>query len=394
MSDSAKKRILIIDYKMKLGGIAIAVLNFIENMKMDYDIELLLINKGGELAERLPKDLKVHYLENETLELCENSKSTMFKLPFKKFIKTLYYKLACKLFSNEKIIKNLVKKSKNLGKFDLVINNNMDFYKGGFSGPCHNYTFYNADAEKKYLIVHGDVVQNHYLNPFTRKEFAKYTKIFCVSKALCEQMKNEAPEMEDKIEFLLNFQDVEGIKELSKKEKVKFDKNVLNIISVSRLTHVKGFLRSLNAFKRLKDEGYKFCWHILGLGEQEKEIRTFIKENGLEDFVKLYGAKANPFPYIKNADLMYLGSYHESYGLVLIEAMILGVPALSTEVLPAKELLNDFGLICENSEDGIYGEFKNIFEHNDILPKLKLNLANYTYDNKSIKEKFKRLINE
>lgn len=392
-----KKRILIVDYKMALGGIAIAMNNLIANLKDDYDIELLLINKGGELEERLPKDIKVHYLKG-ALTLCEYVTQKLFTFPFFKTIKYIFYRESYKIISKIKpdnnFMKRLAKRELKLGKFDLVINNNMDDYYRAFSGACHNYTIYGTNADKRFLIIHGDVVKNNYINDHFVKECQKYDKILCVSDSLSKQFKDNVPVLEDKIETLYNFQDVEGIKKLAIEKKVVYKKDFINIVSVSRLCEVKGYIRSLKVFKKLKEAGYNFHWHIIGSGEQEGEIKQYINDNNLQDNITLHGVQTNPYPYIASADLMYLGSYHESYGLVLIEALILGVPALSTDVLPAHELLDGVGYICDNNEEGIYNKFVEIFNNSEDIKILKDKLKNYHYDNDSIKENFRRLIDE
>lgn len=378
---------------MALGGIAIAMINLIANLKDEYDIELLLINHGGELESRLPSGIKIHYLDGK-LPLCDYTKKTILKAPFSKMATRLFYELLCRIFPNRMIMRRVAKREKSFGKYDVVINNNMDFRRGAFCGACHNYTIHRAEAKKKFIIIHGDFIKNKYNTEFAKREYARYDKIICVSEALANQVRKEMPESGGKIESLYNFQDVDGIKALSREKNVSLEGEGLKIISVSRLSEVKGYMRSLAAFEKLMKNGYKFCWHIIGSGEDRNEMDKFIEERGMSGCVKLHGALSNPFPYVKAADLMYLGSYHESYGLVLIEAMILGVPSLSTEVLPARELLDGLGYVCENNEQGIYQRFVEVFENENQLKKFREKLKDYKYDNESIKKKFREFVNE
>ena len=51
----------------------------------------------------------------------------------------------------------------------------------------------------------------------------------------------------------------------------------------------------------------------------------------MTDQVILAGFQINPFPWIKHARLFVLSSDYEGFGNVLIEAMALGTPALSTD---------------------------------------------------------------
>ena len=97
---------------------------------------------------------------------------------------------------------------------------------------------------------------------------------------------------------------------------------------------------------------------------------------------------------MKMADLLYLGSYHESYGLVLIESMILGTPVLTTKTIAAEEIVpEEYGWICDNSQEGIYSLLKSILSKKTLLEEKKANLKNYKFDNDSIKLKYEEIIN-
>ena len=63
----------------------------------------------------------------------------------------------------------------------------------------------------------------------------------------------------------------------------------------------------------------------------------------MTDQVVLAGFQTNPFPWIKHARLFVLSSDYEGFGNVLIEAMVLGTPALSTDCPsgPGEIFIND-----------------------------------------------------
>lgn len=70
---------------------------------------------------------------------------------------------------------------------------------------------------------------------------------------------------------------------------------------------------------------------LLGKGQDEEKICQLIKDYGLTDRVILPGFQINPFPWIKHARLFVLSSDYEGFGNVLIEAMALDTPAISTD---------------------------------------------------------------
>jgi glycosyltransferase involved in cell wall biosynthesis len=53
----------------------------------------------------------------------------------------------------------------------------------------------------------------------------------------------------------------------------------------------------------------------------------------LQEKIDLVGYQANPFPLIKNADLFVLTSLWEGFGNVLVEAITLDTPVVSTNCL-------------------------------------------------------------
>ena len=70
---------------------------------------------------------------------------------------------------------------------------------------------------------------------------------------------------------------------------------------------------------------------LLGKGKDEEKIRSLIKHHKISDRVVLAGFQVNPFPWIKHARLFVLSSDYEGLPAVLIESLVVGTPALSTD---------------------------------------------------------------
>lgn len=67
--------------------------------------------------------------------------------------------------------------------------------------------------------------------------------------------------------------------------------------------------------------------HSIGTG---KDMQQLVDKLGLQDQVVFKGWVENPFPYIKNAQALVLSSDYEGFGMVLVEALALKTPAIST----------------------------------------------------------------
>ena len=386
-----KPKILCICHKMALGGVCIAVNNFIDNMKNDCDIELVLALEGGELENRIPENVRVKFI-GYPLQVVSLNKKQCRKKGLKYFLTKMVVNFLNKFFGMGrpilKLFTNLTKIEKT--EYDLVINNDMDLTKRGL-GSCHPYAK-KAKAKVKVFVLHGDFEANNYDKKFFKKEYLPvYDKIISLSEAQTKRMKEIFPDYAEKFITITNFEADKEIIEMSKQEKIDFDKNKINFVAVSRLTELKGYIRTFKALARLKDEGYDFCFHILGDGEQKQELEEFIKNNNLSENIKLLGYKKNPYPYMRCADFLTLLSYHESYGLVVIESLICNTPVCMTNTIAAEEMITHHkeGVICDNTDDGVYAGLKDMFEN---FKTYKKNVKDYKFDNESIKRAYEDLI--
>lgn len=69
---------------------------------------------------------------------------------------------------------------------------------------------------------------------------------------------------------------------------------------------------------------------ILGEGRLRPELEAERARLGLDDCVDMPGWATNPYPYLRAADLVVLSSYWDALPTVLIEALALGTPVVST----------------------------------------------------------------
>ena len=102
------------------------------------------------------------------------------------------------------------------------------------------------------------------------------------------------------------------------------------ILHAGRFHKIKRHDRLLRAFTKI-EQNIKLV--LLGSGEEDASIRRLISELKIEDRVTLLGWKDNPYPYIKSAKLVVLTSDHEALAIVLVEALLLGTPVVSTDCL-------------------------------------------------------------
>lgn len=101
------------------------------------------------------------------------------------------------------------------------------------------------------------------------------------------------------------------------------------IIAVGRLTKQKDFPTLLRAFAQVRQKRLARLM-ILGEGEERSRLEALVQELNLVADVALPGFVANPFAYMAQASMFVLSSLFEGLPTVLIEAMAVGTPVVST----------------------------------------------------------------
>lgn len=125
-------------------------------------------------------------------------------------------------------------------------------------------------------------------------------------------------------------------------------------LSAGRMTEQKDFRTLINAFALLRK---RMSCHLilLGTGPLESVLRSQVVESGLAGDIWMPGYVSNPFSYMALADVVVLSSIYEGCPNVLVQAIALRKPCVSTrcDFGPA-ELLGryDGGFLVEVGDDG------------------------------------------
>ena len=128
----------------------------------------------------------------------------------------------------------------------------------------------------------------------------------------------------ERIERIYNPFDVQAI--LAKAKDPAALPETSYIVHVGRFSPQKRHDLLLDAFRTLP-----VTHRLVLLCQTDTALRALIAERSLENRVTIAGFQPNPYPWIAGADLLVLCSDHEGMPNVLIEALLLDTPVVSTD---------------------------------------------------------------
>lgn len=254
-------------------------------------------------------------------------------------------------------------------------------------------------AQRKVQFIHTDYASWRNLSEWTRKITAddeaiykKFDKIVLLSENIRNRFNALYPSLREKTAVNKNLIPADDIRR--KAEKIPPKGSLVRFISVGRIDHFKGFDRIYDTLNALYEEGYQFHWTIVGSGEDFEEVKRQFDQSEFADRIKMEGARSNPFPAVREADVFALLSRYEGLPNTIYEALILGVPVIATNVggVASQIEVGVNGWIVENDESAIYEGIKHILTHPDEIQTYKENLKTYHYDNKGVLNRAKEIL--
>ena len=123
--------------------------------------------------------------------------------------------------------------------------------------------------------------------------------------------------------------------------KFDFDRDALVFLNVARYSPQKAQVDLVRAMERVAPEVPGAALLLVGWGDCEEEIGREIRRRNLEDRVFLTGRVGTVHEYYALADVFVLPSRIEGFGIVLLEAMAAGLPAIATDIPGVNEVVRD-----------------------------------------------------
>lgn len=349
------KKILFILPSLTVGGmerVQVTLANALA--RAGYHVTVMTFDEGEDLAPEL--DLNVRFIHR------------LPKYRFLKKIPKIRYYFDDGLWETRASAKTLHGYYVGKEKFDVEIG----FFRGrsikivsGGKSTAHRIAWVHNDFRHV-----GGVKANFQSMGDVKQAYRCFDHVICVSH---EAQKGFIETLGDtgNLTTIYNLLPVEEIvkKSLEAPEKT-VPKASLHCVLVGRLQDsAKGQCRLVRAVSKLHDEGLDISLALVGGGADREKIVEEIKDARADHYITMTGNQKNPYPYIKEADLLVCASYYEGYNLTVAEALIMGTPVLSTKCTGPTEILDGgkYGMLVENSEEGLYQGLKSLLGDRELL---------------------------
>lgn len=133
------------------------------------------------------------------------------------------------------------------------------------------------------------------------------------------------------------------------------DSSEIQLLSVGRVETSKGFPRKYEIFRSLVASGLDVHWTVVGAGGYLDDLTQSIRRDGLEDRVSCVGAvpRSELPSFYSEADIFWLLSDRESFGLVYLEANACGCPVMARRGSGVEEAVQDgvTGFLVDDFEE-------------------------------------------
>lgn len=367
-NDNHKKtRLLFYVGDFKPNGVTTSFLSLSNNIDYNkYDVTLIALTKKDALYQKFINNLNPNIrvlaragtYAQTLLEECSKN------ITLQKGIGTdyLYNLLPKEMYKRE------FKRCFGLTQFDKLIN---------FTGysPFYSYFFMNANGEK-IVWLHNDMIQDQNRIVDDKKPlyqtlatvfttYPYYDKLISASKEIMDVNIKSFPDGNHY--YAHNTLDYEKILKLSNISNGTELGDGIHFINNGRLSYAKNqkeLILAFNEFSSIHPECH--LW-IIGGGELESELKSVASEN-----VHILGYQENPYYTMKQGDYFIFPSLYEGQGISLLEARVLGLPIIVSDLPKMK------GIFLKGGQYNIHG-----FDKEAILRGL-----NMAYKKKVHKKKF------
>ena len=164
------------------------------------------------------------------------------------------------------------------------------------------------------------------------------------------------------------------------KKNYTIDNTNIKIIHIGRFEEQKNHKKIIEAARILKTRCPYVKFDLYGEGPLKEEIKNIIKQEKLEDTVRIAGLTSSPNIELTKSDIFILPSNWEGMPITLIEAMATGLPIIVTPVggIPDMVSNGESALIIENAPGDLANAICTLVKNKQLREYLGKNALNYS----------------
>lgn len=387
------KKLLFVILSLGCGGAERSLINlFNELSPEEYSLDLLLFRKEGAFLRHLPAHVRLLDTPKDLARLY-GPFGRAGRLAPVKLLGTLVSRIADGRTTRGRM---MFRWKRFYSKVISPLPDRYDVAVAYLEGEATYYVCDFVNAGKKLVWVHNDYSKLGQRAEDDLPYFEKADAIVTVSAGCEAVLKRTFPTLESKICMLENITSADAVRHLADAPApAEYHADRFTIVSGGRLTKAKGFDMAIDAAALLKKRGVPFEWFILGQGALRNALQKQINACGVADAVHLLGVRANPYPYIKHAQLLVQSSRFEGKSIVVDEAKILCTPVLLTEYSTARDQITDGqnGWIAAMNAEALAENISRLMAAPEQLQAVRRAQAAEGRGNTAEVEKYKKLFN-
>lgn len=365
------RRILFIIGTLDSGGVAKSIVNLLNVIdRKKQEVHLMVMSAGdGPFAQYIPEDVVIHR-NPITAWLLSGFGGVWQLLKHGHLLLALGSLLRMALSMIDKpsagwILAHLFPEMTE--EWDVVVD---------FNGQQQLY--YMVDkllSKRKVTFFHNDYYKWRYYERMDRRYFKKVDNVYSISEQCVKSLKEIFPEVEDKIGLVYNVSLPDMIYKMAEEPVPIPQHSGALLVTVGHVCERKGIDLAIDAARILDEKGVDFLWLWLGTNNDSKyEIQ--IKGLGLDRKLKLCGICSNPYPYMKQADIIVHPSRYEGKSMTLDEAKILCKPIVVTNYSTVRDqFINGVNAsICEMGGKALSCSIEYLLTNPERISRYSLNL--------------------
>jgi glycosyltransferase involved in cell wall biosynthesis len=161
--------------------------------------------------------------------------------------------------------------------------------------------------------------------------YPRADRIICLFDGMVNDMVEHLGIPRDKLVRIYNPVDIEVVRRRGEAAGSPYSGSGPHMVAMGRLQHQKGYDVLLCAFAGVLKSVPGARLAILGEGPLQHQLKAQAMSLGIDNAVSFLGFQANPWPYVKYADLFVLASRYEGLPNAVLEVLALGAPVVATD---------------------------------------------------------------